>query len=253
MTNRSSIFFCNCGGGIFASEKLAGLQHELNKLDADVYELKDLCALSLNEKAKLEDTFHRYEKNIIIACYPRAIKHLFIQNKVSATNYEVINFRLKSVADVINELTGKYSIEKGQAIFESLTSELDVPAWYPVIDQTRCTLCGKCAKFCLFGVYQFDKKSLKVVNPLSCKNNCPACGRTCPSSAFMFPRLPEDSILSGDVPAFKMAVDIAGDSLLGALNKRNSNRRSIFNAGAIEKAEEERKQALDELKKEKKE
>jgi ferredoxin len=126
-------------------------------------------------------------------------------------------------------------------------SKLDVPAWFPVIDQSLCTLCGQCARFCMFGVYAYDKKSLTVVNPLACKNNCPACGRTCPASAIMFPRLAENSVLAGAEPGEKKtAVTGKEAGLFVLLNERNQVRRNIFRQGVIKMAEAERKKALEE-------
>jgi NAD-dependent dihydropyrimidine dehydrogenase PreA subunit len=126
-----------------------------------------------------------------------------------------------------------------------------VPAWYPVIDQPLCIDCGKCFKFCLFGVYTFANKELKVVNPLACKNNCPACGRNCPTSAIIFPRLKENSVLSGAEPGSdsKQAGMLTMDSsLIPTLNQRSALRRNILRAGLMEQAEAERRKALEEMK-----
>ena len=86
-----------------------------------------------------------------------------------------------------------------------------------------------------------------MVNPLACKNLCPACGRTCPGSAIMFPRLEEKSALAGAEPGIKIAPQEQG-SLLMQLNNRNLNRKNIFNQEIIRQAENERNKALEELK-----
>jgi NAD-dependent dihydropyrimidine dehydrogenase PreA subunit len=129
-----------------------------------------------------------------------------------------------------------------------MESGLEVPAWFPVIDTSRCTICGKCARFCLFGVYRFDRKSLEVVAPLNCKNNCPACGRTCPASAIIFPRLPENSVLAGAEPEEPGNV-ASKESLSVLLNDRNRSRTNIFREGLIQLAEMDRQKALDEIQK----
>ncbi|MFW5754968.1 MAG: 4Fe-4S binding protein, partial [Tangfeifania sp.] len=140
-----------------------------------------------------------------------------------------------------------FQIPKGEARYQVQASDLDVPAWFPVIDESRCNLCGKCARFCLFGVYSYNKKSLKVVDPLACKDKCPACGRTCPTEAIMFPRLDENTVLAGAEPGEKkMTIDKG--SLLTTLNQRNQNRRTIFRQGVVQQAEEERKKAIAEFK-----
>jgi len=99
----------------------------------------------------------------------------------------------------------------------------------------------------LFGVYSYDKKSLKVVDPLACKDNCPACGRTCPTQAIMFPRLAENTVLAGAEPGEKK-VSVDKSSLLTTLNQRNQNRKNIFRQGVVAQAEEERRKALEEFK-----
>jgi ferredoxin len=103
----------------------------------------------------------------------------------------------------------------------------------------------------LFGVYTFDNKKLQVVKPLACKNNCPACGRNCPTSAIIFPRLKENSVLAGAEPGTEMkpkglAADI---NMISTLNQRSAMRRNIFKAGLMEQAEAERLKALEEMKK----
>jgi NAD-dependent dihydropyrimidine dehydrogenase PreA subunit len=62
--------------------------------------------------------------------------------------------------------------------------------WFPVIDYDRCTDCRQCANFCLFGVFSTDDGGVRVANPASCKTNCPACARMCPSAAIIFPHYP---------------------------------------------------------------
>jgi ferredoxin len=172
---------------------------------------------------------------------------MFRQNEIEFGDFEVLNFKELSKDLIAEKLKNQYQIQVGEARYQIQVSDLEVPAWYPVIDESLCTLCGKCARFCLFGVYSFNKKNLKVVDPLACKNNCPACGRTCPTSAIMFPRLAENTVLAGDEPnGKKIAIDKG--SLLMTLNQRNQNRRTIFKQGVVEQAEEERRKALEEFK-----
>lgn len=247
MENRSCILFCRCKAGIINPESLDRIAFGLKNLAADVFELHDLCALALHEKDFLNKLGKEFHQKIVIACYPRAIKNMFRQNGIEMGSFEVLNFKVLESETILSKLGNDFQIEKGEARYQVQISGLDVPAWYPVIDESLCTLCGKCARFCLFGVYSFDKKSLKVVEPLACKNNCPACGRTCPASAIIFPRLAENTVLAGDEPnGSKIALDRG--SLLSALNARNQNRRNIFRQGVVEQAEDERRKALEEFK-----
>lgn len=250
MKDRICLIYCNCGAGIFSGIESDKLADALREFNADVFELHDLCAFSINEKEQLTSIGKEYDQKIVVACYPRTIKYLFKQNNIDFGRYEVMNFRGMQAEQMIGELTHRFGISAGNANHRVLVSQLKVPAWYPVIDDDRCSLCGQCARFCLFGVYQFDKKHLSVVNPLACKNNCPACGRICPESALIFPRLPENSVLSGAEPGENKASPDHPDNglLLEKLKERNIIRNSILKKEIIQKAEKERNTALDELK-----
>jgi ferredoxin len=210
MKKKTGIFFCRCSANVITTEKLDELADGLKKYDADVFELQDLCALTVNEK-------------------------------------DVLNFKELSSAEIFSKIETGYQIPNGEARYQVQTTDLDVPAWFPVIDESRCNLCGKCARFCLFGVYTYNKKSLQVVDPLACKNKCPACGRTCPTQAIRFPRLDENTVLAGAEPGEKK-VTIDKGSLLTTLNQRNQNRRNIFRQGVVQQAEEERRKAIKEFK-----
>jgi heterodisulfide reductase subunit A-like polyferredoxin len=247
MSQKSCVIFCRCGANVISGQKLDEIAEGLKNFDVHVYELHDLCAFSVNEPDVLKAIDSEFQKKIVIACYPRAVKNMLKQGGVDFGQFEVLNFKELSSEEIFSKLKNEYQVLEGKAFYQTQITKLEVPAWFPVIDESRCTLCGKCARFCLFGVYSFDKKSLKVINPLACKDKCPACGRTCPTSAIMFPRLAENSVLAGDEPGNKkMTVDTG--SLLMTLNARNQNRRNIFRQGVVEQAEEERRKALEELK-----
>ena len=244
------ILFCRCGAHVISEGKTDQLAEAFHKLDADVYELRDLCALSVNEKDVLQMIGEKYKRKVIVACYPRAVKNMLQQAGVDFGEFEVLNFKELSVEQILTKLKEEHQVQEGEARYQVQISELDVPAWFPVIDESLCTLCGKCARFCLFGVYSYDKKKLTVVNPLACKNNCPACGRTCPTSAIMFPRLAENSVLAGAEPKEKRAGATGKEgSLFVLLNERNQSRKNIFKQGVVQMAEEERRKALEEFKK----
>ena len=248
--NNTAILFCRCGAGVISSGKSDELAAAFQKFDTDVYELRDLCALSVHEKDVLQTIGKNYKRKLIVACYPRAVRNMFTQFGVDIGEFEVLNFKELSVYQIVEKLEGEYQLPKGEAQYQIQISELGVPAWFPVIDESLCTLCGQCAKFCLFGVYSYDKKNLKVVNPLACKNNCPACGRTCPASAIIFPRLDEKSVLAGAELGEKQDVSKPKQgSLLFTLNERNQVRKNIFKQGVVQLAQEERKKAMEEFKK----
>jgi heterodisulfide reductase subunit A-like polyferredoxin len=246
---KSCILFCQCGAGIISSEKSEQIKTFLKSLDADLYQLDDFCGIVLNRKDFIRAINQKYERKVMVACYPRAIKNLLAQNDLELSGLEVLNFRELLVLELESKLTNDFLFAEGKASETAIASGLDVPAWYPVIDQPICTNCGKCFKFCLFGVYSFKDKHLNVLNPLACKNNCPACGRNCPTSAIIFPRLKEGGVLAGAEPGSEThAKEFAMDSsLISTLNQRSALRRNIFRAGLMEQAEAERQKALEEI------
>ena len=248
--SKSCILFCNCGAGVISSEKSNQIKKMVGSFDADLYQLDDFCGIVLNRKDFIRAIDHEYDRKIMVACYPRAIKSLLAQNDLELSGLEVLNFREFSVTEIESKLRNDFLFTEGKSSETTIESGLDVPAWYPVIDQPLCIDCGKCFKFCLFGVYKFGNKELKVVNPLACKNNCPVCGRNCPTSAIIFPRLKETGVLAGAEPGAEHLVkEFAMDSsLISTLNQRSALRRNIFRAGLIEQAETERQKALEELK-----
>ena len=247
MAIKQCLIYCRCGGENVSDELHRQLASLIGKFNLDVFELHDLCAYSINEKEVLNSISEKYPKKIVMACYPRAVKSLLAQGNIDLGDYDFISFKELNSVQIESKLKNDFGLEKGEAQYRVLENSLDVPAWFPVIEESRCTICGKCARFCLFGVYKYDKKNLNVVNPLACKNLCPACGRACPSMAIMFPRLAEKTTLAGAEPG-TFTLNTEQTNLLGQLQNRNRNRKSILREGLMQQAEEERRKALEEFK-----
>jgi len=100
--------------------------------------------------------------------------------------------------------------------------------WFPVIDYDRCVTCRQCLEFCLFGVYEADADGrVAVRQPDHCKNNCPACARMCPHMAIMFPKIDEESPVSGT----------CGDAA-SAVGKVRLTREQLTGSHALDKLRE---------------
>ena len=61
--------------------------------------------------------------------------------------------------------------------------------WYPAVDLERCDGCGKCLRYCSYGVFESkgEPPRPEVVNPLACLVGCDSCARICPREAIQFP------------------------------------------------------------------
>lgn len=144
----------------------------------------DLCYEAVHHPEKLQQT------DVVIGCHKRTLAALCTYAGAE---------RIQHVFDVDTDL--QQIIESlGIASVKTDTCESCDPvpedwvAWFPVIDQNRCVECGKCADFCMFGVYTFEEKTIKVVKPSGCKTDCPACARMCPANAIIFPKSTEANI-----------------------------------------------------------
>lgn len=84
----------------------------------------------------------------------------------------------------------------GQGSVREITGPVD-ERWYPVVDYSRCSGCGQCMEFCLFGVYSRQEDAVVATSPDNCKLGCPACARVCPQGAIMFPHYEDDPAIAG--------------------------------------------------------
>lgn len=198
--------------------------------NGSVLVLSDLCRAAAEKNPVLEEIAES-DSAVVYACRPRAVRALFdYAGAPLSASAEVVDLRREAAAE-------------GEASEEA-------PAWYPVIDYDRCSNCGQCHEFCLFGVYEKDaEERVQVVQPGNCKNNCPACARICPEAAIIFPKSAESPIDGAEIDdetvvksQIKLNVDeILGDDVYAALEARKQKRRSLLNRKKIEKALEERR------------
>ena len=76
-----------------------------------------------------------------------------------------------------------------------IKSETVVTRRIPVIDNARCTHCGKCARFCQFGALT-SLPNVTLVHPELC-HSCGGCAIVCPSGAIREERVSVGTIRSG--------------------------------------------------------
>ncbi len=224
MSANKTLLICRCAGRrLLKQEALEPLLRQ----DGAVT-VPDLCQAAAAKDPVLGQIAGA-EFPVVCACHPRAVRALFaFAGFPLPQNTEFINLRISS---------GGSSVQSDAA-------------WYPVIDENRCTNCGQCFEFCLFGVYEKNSAGkVRVVNPHSCKNNCPACARICPAAAIIFPKVGEAPINGAEISdeeALKANIKINVDEILGgdvyaALNARKQKRRSLLDQKKIEQALAERK------------
>jgi NAD-dependent dihydropyrimidine dehydrogenase PreA subunit len=227
MSENKSILVCQCcERGLVNNDELAGLI-----ASGQAYVVSDLCEAAA-DKDPVFEAVASAEHPVIHACHPRAVRALF----------DFVGSPLPESTEFVNHRT----LAPAPTPTPTYASN---PAWYPVIEADRCTNCGQCFEFCLFGVYEKDKEGRVVVTtPQACKNNCPACARICPETAIIFPKVGESPINGAELPAeeerkanLKINVDeILGDDVYATLNARKQKRRSLLNKKKIEKALAER-------------
>ena len=161
-------------------------------------EVDDLCEWAARGDPLLGDIADTTTLTIV-ACYPRTVQWLFHRAGLSFAGREVqvLNMREQSATEILTSLG---CAPAGAAVVEA--GDHPWAPWFPVLDYDRCTSCGQCLDFCLFGVYEkADDGTVQVTNPENCKNNCPACARICPQVAIIFPRVEEPPINGAEVTA----------------------------------------------------
>jgi ferredoxin len=250
------ILFCKCGGERINPDLLNAVNEHLKNQPVPVTCLSDLCGLVQQKKELLSDLFSDDAEYLIIGCYSRTMNLLFGQfyenfGKLDVHNHvNLIEMQHDQVIERINSFSAGYA---GNSGYNEIIEDSGWPSWYPVLDYSRCTACGQCADFCLFGVYEKTEDHVDVTNPQGCKNNCPACARICPSSAIIFPKYKNGGAVGGsdEIDEFaeqqRQALDLEnflGTDIYSALEKRKLKRKSIIRDESMKTALTERDNAV---------
>lgn len=231
------------------------LSDSLKKCNAELVTLSDLCGLSAICKEKLTAVFNDKSEYLIIGCHSRSLKLLLEKAGINTANefLHYASFLELSDEELFGTVSSFLENDMGRSSYIEISSGSGWPSWYPIIDYTRCSACGQCADFCLFGVYEKSEGRVDVINPEACKNNCPACARICPQTAIVFPKYRQGGAIGGSdtideiSEQKRQAADInnllEGD-IYSALEQRKHKRKSIILEEAMKKALEERSDAL---------
>lgn len=250
------VIYCNCQANIISRQKIEEIERIISEGEMEAVKVSDLCGLAANQKDEVETLFSYSDGFLVIACYSRAVKLLleYAGVNIDAKGISLINLREEETIN-IHDLLKLYI--RDQKSFQEIKSNPEWPAWYPVIDHSKCTVCGQCADFCLFGVYQKTGEKINVVNPQACKNNCPACARICPQTAIVFPKYKLGGAIAGS-DVFNLVAEqqrqrqdmdeILGSDIYQALEQRKLKRQAIIKSEAMKRALEERDKALNEKK-----
>jgi len=234
---------------------MAAVDQHLQKVPVKVTIISDLCGVVAKRKDLLTDLFSSEEEYMVIGCYKRTMDLLLRQTGLQSKASDHINLLEEPTGEAINKISGCCENMSGNPLHTEIIENSLWPSWYPVIDYDRCTACGQCASFCLFGVYENTGKEIRVVNPEGCKNNCPACARICPSTAIIFPKYKNGGAIGGSLDIDEQAEqqrlakdidDLLGNDIYAALERRKAKRQSLIREEAMKKAFNERDKALDE-------
>lgn len=200
MTSKK-ITICTCRTRhLTDSKKVEELVKQANDEGLEVNLVDDLCALFEDNDPSIVPI----AEGTIAACHERAVRSL-------------LEWRGYNAAKIINIRTQEPTRAEGPLS----------DAWFPIIDKSRCSECGKCFDFCPFNVYEMVDGRVRVTHPHRCKNNCPACARNCPSEAIIFPKH-EYSPINGGTAQEEDAIRVDHSTLYAdAFRSRLINRRNM--------------------------
>ncbi len=256
---KKKIVFCNCGGNLLTADFKEEMFGALKDGNVDFIKVSDLCSLCSTQKQDIKELLSSSEETLVIACHQRAVKLLFNKTGIETETGKIhlLNFLEQDVSTLLGKIKDFNASGDNVSSPAEIRSSSEWPAWFPLIDYSRCSSCGQCTDFCLFGVYEKEGDKVMVIHPEGCKNNCPACARICPQSAIVFPKYEHGGAIAGaesideiqEQQRQQKDIDaILGSEIYQALEKRKLKRQSIIRNNAMEAALKEREQAQKENK-----
>ncbi len=237
MESPADVLFCRCAyAGLTDPAECERLLAGLRAAGLSCSPIPDLCSLVERRDPILSETAGR-RRPVIVACRPRAVRALFAYAGAELPeDAAVTDLRNTPVEEALAEIVPPETLPAARAAAEAagVAEPRQDPEdgwlpWFPVIDYTRCTHCGKCRNFCLFDVYTTtDDGRVAVSAPRNCKTFCPACARTCPAGAIIFPKHPDPPIDGGEPDKPSKAEDaptLVQQDVFEALKARNRRRQ----------------------------
>lgn len=248
MWMKNEVVLCGCKrGNKISSEIVAKWTDFLDKEKIAYTFIEDLCGAVARGDLKIEDVYNG-KKAVVIGCQPKAMKNLLKRAGISVNgkDFDLHHAEQTSFEEIKPE---EFSIGEKKLI----KYDGDWKPWYPVIDYDLCTSCQKCLNFCLFGVYSLnDKGEVIAENPDKCKDLCPACARTCPKGAIVFPKHNESPIDGGEGEfseeqnqSYLTQIQQSSNVYEVLANRRKASGMSLFKANQLQIAKEERDKCKD--------